>query len=75
MLFVTVEVNTFLVEDRGIVDVSQFVGLDGISHNAVANLRLLAIHTEIQLLQNLLQDVRDVFECLTIVTENTVGLL
>ena len=57
MLFVAIEINAFLVEDRSVVDVSQLVRLDSISHNAVAYLCLLAIHAKIQSLQNLLQDV------------------
>ena len=57
MLFVAIEINAFLVEDRSVVDVSQLVRLDSISHNAVAYLCLLAIHAKTQSLQNLLQDV------------------
>ena len=48
MLLETIEINAFLVEDGSVVDISQFIRLDSIGHNAVANLCLLAIHTEIQ---------------------------
>ena len=72
MLFVAIKINTFLVEDGSVVDVSQLVRLDSISHNAVANFGLLTIHAEVQSLQDLLQDVGDVFERFTVATENTV---
>ena len=54
MLFVAIKINTFLVEDGSVVDVSQLVRLDSISHNAVANFGLLTIHAEVQSLQDLL---------------------
>ena len=72
MFLVTIEVNTFLVENRRIVDIGKFVGLNSICHDAFANLGLLAIHSKIQPFQNLLKDVGDVLKRIFITTEDTL---
>ena len=72
MFLVTIEVNTFLVENRRIVDIGKFVGLNSICHDAFANLGLLTIHAKIQPFQNLLKGVGDVLKRIFITTEDTV---
>ena len=61
VLLETVKVATFLVEDRCIVDICKFVGLDCIGNYAITDLGLLAVHAEVQVLQHVLKNIGYLF--------------
>ena len=72
MFLVAVEVNSFFVKNGSIVDIGKFVGLNCICHDAVANLCLLTVHTEIQSLQNLLKGIGDILKRIFVAAEDTI---
>lgn len=72
VLLETVKVATFLVENRCVVDICQFVGLDCIGNYAIADLGLLAVHAEVQALQHVLKDIGNLFEFILVITKYAV---
>ena len=72
MLFETVKVTAFFVEDGRVEDICEFVGFDGVGDDAFADSGFLAVHAKIQPFQCVLQQIRNLFERIAVVAENAI---